>query len=293
MRAALGKLQSLSDLPERQVAPAIREEFDDGETAFSGYVCHVRGLALNTESSAGRLQRLIPLRDARRAVAKRLGVNVRGKAHLSVGEDPRVHDPQVARDARPEAHVGNDVALSIETGRNLDQLEALGTDTEHGALRDEQRDLPFRTPHLRAVTDLLELRHELPVPPLLADHRLAFLPHYVDIAGGQRSAEYHALRVLADVDEASNADDLVAEAADVDVSLRIDLGEGKKREIQPTSVVEIELRGLLDHRREVLATARVAACDRRTADDALLVGEVDRIEQTFLGRNRGKPGGHS
>ena len=40
---------------------------------------------------------------------------------------------------------------------------------------------------------------------------------------------------------------------------RVDLGEGQEREIEPAAVVEVELRRLLDHRREVLPAAGVAA----------------------------------
>ena len=102
---------------------------------------------------------------------------------------------------------------------------------------------------------------------------LPSLPRDVEIAGRQRAAEDHALRVLADVDEAADADDPVAEAADVDVAFGVDLGEREEREIETAAIVEIELRGLLDHRGEVLPAARVAARDRRAADDALLVGQ--------------------
>ena len=83
---------------------------------------------------------------------------------------------QIARHARPEAHVRDHVALGVDARRDLDQLEALRADAEHRALGDEQRDLPALAPHARAVADLLELRNELPVPALLADDRLAVAP---------------------------------------------------------------------------------------------------------------------
>ena len=67
------------------------------------------------------------------------------------------------------------------------------------------------------------------------------------------------LRVLADVDEAADADDLVGEAADVDVAVAVDLGEGQEREVEPAAVVEVELVGLVDHRVVVLRGAGIAA----------------------------------
>ena len=107
---------------------------------------------------------------------------------------------------------------------------------------------------------------------LFADDGLAIVPRDVEIARGQRAAEDHALRVLGDVDEPTDTNDPVAETTHVDVTFGVDFREGQEREIETTAVVEIELRRLLDHRREVLSAARIAAHDRRSADDALLVG---------------------
>jgi hypothetical protein len=94
--------------------------------------------------------------------------------------------------------------------------------------------------------------------PFLADDGAAVLPRDVEVARGQRAAEHDAARVLRDVDEAADADDPVAEAADVDVALAVDLGERQKCQVEPAAVVEVELRRLLDHRGEVLPAARVA-----------------------------------
>src|SRR6185437_5482099 len=139
---------------------------------------------------------------------------------------------------------------------------------------------------VRAVADLLELRHELPVSPFPADHRSAAFPADVEVAGGQRAAEHDTLRVLADVDEAADADDPVAEAAHVDVALCIDLGERQEREVEPAAIVEIELRRLLDHRREILPAAGIAPGDRGAADDALLVRQMHGVEQAFFSGDR-------
>ena len=120
------------------------------------------------------------------------------------------------------------------------------------------------------------------MPAFLHDPRLAVLPLHVEPARGERAAEDHALRVLADVDEPADADDLVAEAADVHVAVRVDFREREEREIETAAIVEVELRRLLDHRGEVLRAARIAACDGRTADQPLLVGEDHRVEQVFF-----------
>src|SRR5687767_7094560 len=124
------------------------------------------------------------------------------------------------RHARPEAHVCDHIALGVEAGGDLDEFEPVRAHLENRALGHEQRLLATLAAHSRAVADLLELRHEFPVPALPTDDRAAVLPPDVDVACGQRSAEHDALRVLADVDEPADADDLLAEAAHVDIALR-------------------------------------------------------------------------
>src|SRR5205085_12161681 len=91
-------------------------------------------------------------------------------------------------------------------------------------------------------------------------------------------------------DEAADADDPVAEAADVHVAFRVHLREREEREVEAAAVVEVELRRLLDHGREILSAARVASGDRRAADDALLVGEMHGVEDALLGSDRGQAG---
>src|SRR5882672_8120205 len=162
----------------------------------------------------------------------RLAMDMRSETHAAHVEDARIHGAQVACHARPEPHVRNHVALRIDPGCDLDQLQPLGPDLEDGAFRDEQRNLSARTSHLCAVTDLFEPGHELPVPSFLANDGIPVLPRDVEITCRQGAAEDHAPGVLADVDEAADTDDPVAEPTDVDVALRIDLGKGQEREVQ-------------------------------------------------------------
>ncbi len=119
---------------------------------------------------------------------------------------------------------------------------------------------------------------------------LALIPGDVQLARRQRAVEHDRAGVLADIDEAAHADDLVAKAAHIHVALGIDLREGQEGEIEPAAIVEIELRRLLDHGGEILAAAGIAAGDRRAADHALLVGQVHFLEQAFLRRHRRQPG---
>ena len=108
----------------------------------------------------------------------------------------------------------------------------------------------------------------------------------VEVTGCERSTEHDAFRILADVDEPADANDPVAETADVDIALRVYLGERKKGQIESPAIVEIELRRLIDHRRKILRSARVTAGDRGPPNQALFVGQMHRIEQTLFGGDR-------
>ncbi len=179
----------------------------------------------------------------------------------------------------------------VEPGRDLDQLEAFVTDAEHGALGDEQRHAArARVPCSRCSRSApASARTSGGGPSLRMTVRPCSQATSRSPAVSVPPKTTH-LRVLADVDESADADDPVAETADVDVALRVDLGEREKREVQAAAVVEVELRRLLDHRREVLSAARIAAGDRRAADQPLLVGQEHGVEQAFLGRDRRQAG---
>ena len=115
----------------------------------------------------------------------------------------------------------------------------------------------------------------------------------LEAARREGAAEDHVLGVLADIDEAADADDLVGETADVDVAGRIDLAERQEREIEAAAVIEIELIALVDQRVVVLRGARIRAGHRRAADESLLVGERDPVEDVLFGRDRRDAGRNS
>ena len=103
-------------------------------------------------------------------------MNMRSKAHRPRIENARIHLFEVARNPRSEAHVRNDVALGVEAGRDLDQLQPVSSDPEDRALCDEKGHLTALASNLCAVADLLELRNELLMATFLADDSLALLP---------------------------------------------------------------------------------------------------------------------
>src|SRR5450759_2337917 len=237
-------------------------------------------------SFCGHFASLVPLRDALRPIPPRFAVHMRSETHEAGVEDARIHEPEVARNSRPEAHTRNDVALNVESGRDLDQLQTFCANLENRALCDKKRNLPTLASHAGAIADLLQLRNELLVATFLANDSVALFPGNVEVAGCQHAAEDDASGILGDVDEPADADDPVAEAAYVDIALRVDLGERKEGQIQSSAIVEIELCRLIDHRRKILRSAGIAAGDRGTADQALFVGQMHRVEQTFFGGDR-------
>src|SRR6266702_6466710 len=201
----------------------------------------------------------MPLRDARRTEAAFTRRHFVVNAERRGTEQTRVHRPEIRRHLRAKLHLREDVAFDIDARRHFDQFEPLRADPEHGALGHIQRGLSALARKRRVVADLFELAHELLVTAFFAYDRLPRFPSDVATARRQRAAEDHALRVLADVDEATHADDLVAEAADIHVALRVDFGERKEREIEAAAVIEVELRRLFDHRGKILRAARIAA----------------------------------
>src|SRR5690242_20683874 len=170
----------------------------------------------------------------------RLRADLRRKIHAARSEDARVHRPQLSGHLWAKPHEREDVALDIQSWRDFDQLQTVRADTKHRAFGDEKGQLAAFARHLRVVANLFELRDELLVTAFVANDRLTALPPDIEIACGERASENHAFRVLADVDESSDADDPVAEAADIDVPLRIDFRERQESEVKPAAIVEIE-----------------------------------------------------
>ena len=134
-------------------------------------------------------------------------------------ENAGIHLFQRRRNVRPKLHLAENIPFEIDARRDLDQLEAAGFVTpKHRALGDEERPLAVLRRQRAGIAHLLDLADEFLFGAFAADLRLSVGPADVEAAGGERAAEDHLLGVLADIDEAADADDLVAEAADIDVA---------------------------------------------------------------------------
>ena len=101
---------------------------------------------------------------------------------------------------------------------------------------------------------------------------------------GECADEDDPFRVLADVDEAPGAGEFGAEFADVDVALLIDLRHAEKRDIQPTTVVKVELRGLVDDRLRIASRAEIEPTRRNTTEYPRFGGEGHQVNDfLFVG----------
>ncbi len=77
------------------------------------------------------------------------------QAHRLVAEDARVHLGHVGHQ-RPERHLRQHVALEIDAGRDLAQLDPLGRQLEHAALGDVEHRLARRRRARPGEGDLLD-----------------------------------------------------------------------------------------------------------------------------------------
>ena len=106
-------------------------------------------------------------------------------------------------------------------------------------------------------------------------------------------AKTRTLGVLRDVDEAAGAREPLAEAADVDVALRVALREAQAGEVEAAAVVEVELLVLVQHGGRVQGGAEIEPALRQAADHPGLGGERQVFQHPLLGGHRRDPLGHA
>ena len=116
----------------------------------------------------------------------------------------------------------------------------------------------------------------------LHDAKAPVLDGHFQPARGEGAHEDDLLRVLADVDEAAAAGDALAEAARVDVALRVAFAEAEERGVEPAAVDEIELGAMVDHRLVVHRGAEIEAAHRHPAHDAGIHVERDEVLDALL-----------
>ena len=193
--------------------------------------------------------------------------------------------PNLARDARPESHLGDHVGARRRfPGATSIEDEAIALEREDRPLRDVA-DLLAPLPGETAVEGhLADRRHEL-LESALRDDPDAVVDRDLEPLGRQRPDEVDPPGPRADVREPAGTADAALERVDVDVALGVDLGEREARDVEPATVVEVEHVRLVDHRLVVEPGAALVAGDRHAAEDALLDGQDELVRDPLLPRD--------
>src|SRR6266567_9161377 len=189
---------------------------------------------------------------------RRQGLEALRDPHGPGAEDARIHVLQLRADARPKAHMGEDILLEASARRDLGQRYAAVLQLEHGALGDVADVLAPLRGERGAEADLADLRHEFAEGAIAPDRETAILDGDVELAAGHGAAEDQSFGVLRDVDEAARAVPALAEAGDVDIAGFVHLREGEKGAGQPAAVVEVELIGLVQDDARIDRSAELA-----------------------------------
>src|SRR5699024_5210473 len=175
---------------------------------------------------------------------------------------------EIVGDGRRERHPVDDVALDIDTRRDLGEHDALLPEFEDGPLGDEDDRLVGFERVVAAEGDLLDALDELRRSALALDGEPSVADGHRGVAGRERATEDHLRGVLGDVDEPTTARQPRAEPADVDVAVAVGLCDAEIADIESAPVVEVELLWRTHERVVVAGGPEVDTAGRRAADGA-------------------------
>src|SRR5215470_14156653 len=113
---------------------------------------------------------------------------------------------------------------------------------------------------------MLDLRDELARSDVVQQLQLSLLDADPQIARREGSDEHHTLGRLGDVDETAGSGQSWTELADVEVPLAVGLRKPEKRKIESTTIVKVELIGLIDDRLRIDRSAEIQPGRRNAAD---------------------------
>ena len=204
-----------------------------------------------------------------------------------------IHYLQRMADHWFEGHFSKDIPIHIHARGNLHQFHALHRQRKHAAFGDIQDGLFFFDGISAAECDMFHLLEKFMNFTLFFDSEPTPVHGYLKAAGGESAYEYDLLGILADVDESAGSGQLGSKLTDVEITVLVRLGQPEKGQIQPTPVVEVELRRLIDDRLGVGGSAEVEPARRQTANDTGFRCQGDIIENLlFIGDTR-YPLGHA
>src|SRR5215469_13320573 len=122
----------------------------------------------------------------------------------------RGHGPNCA-DLRPEVHVGQDVALDLDPGSKLGQLQSRFNQPKDGAFGNVKNFLTGPSSVRRRKRHALHLADEFVNFPGLLHNKAAIRPRQPRALSVEGAAENYFLGVLRDLDKPAGADQVATE----------------------------------------------------------------------------------
>ena len=215
------------------------------------------------------------------------------QAHRLRSEDALVHERDRLVDHGLEVHEGEDVALDIDSGCDLDQLEPVLRELEHAPFGHVEHGLAAAHRDLAAEGLVLDLVHELARLAFGSNAQLPVRDLHFQPAGREGAGVHDLLGVLADVDEAARTGELRPELAHVEVAFLVRLRESEKSGVEAAAVVEVELVRLVDDGMRIDRGTEIQAARRDTADNARLGRKREEIDDLLFVGNARDAFGHA
>ena len=181
--------------------------------------------------------------------------------------------------------MSKDVLLDADARSNFLQLNAFSGEFEDCTLGDIQNGHIDGLCVLAGEGNLLNSGNDLVLLAFLVDDQLAILNMDLQAASSKGAAEDNLLSVLGDVDEAAAASDTGTELGNVDVALLVHLSKAEVSDVQVTTIVEVELVGLVKDAVSIGSSTEVAAAAGNATDSAALSSQTELIANAFFGCN--------
>ena len=166
-------------------------------------------------------------------------------AHRRCAKDAPVHNRQLVAHDQSGGALIQDVALQVDAGCNLGQMQMSVDQFEDGALGHVGGAHSLAGCERAIEAEMVNLVHELPRAALFHDFQSVSGAH-LQAKTGEGAAKHQCFGRLGDVDETTDAIEPRTEATDIHASFAVDFAETQKADVQSAAVVEVELRRLVD-----------------------------------------------
>src|SRR6266566_3205912 len=167
------------------------------------------------------------------------------ESHHRLPEDQRVHLAQVMCHLRHKLHLCQDIPFEVYAGSDLNKLQAASGQPEDGPLGDVVDGLPPTAGVDTAEGNLLDPAHKLLSRAAVDELQSSFLNRRLP-SRGEGPQEVDGLSVLTDINEPTCPCKCRPKAAHVHIALFVDLSQTEEGLVEATSVIKVELTGLVD-----------------------------------------------